>query len=76
MLGNIKPRSALTKEQFKPIVDLYEEDRERAEDKLMDFDEDTSWRGYAGYAFDDILTDERHDWCIKYLKDLQWEKQA
>ncbi len=55
-LGNVKPRPRITKEQFEDIVHLFEEYRERVEDKLIDFSEEEhgSWRDYAGYNFDFI----------------------
>jgi hypothetical protein len=54
-LGNSKPRPRLTKEQFAPIVAIYEPFREDIERRLADFDEDTqSWRDYSQYVDADI----------------------
>jgi hypothetical protein len=57
-LGNSKPRPRLTKEQFAPIVAIYEPFREDIERRLEDFDEDTqSWRDYSNYVDADITPD-------------------
>jgi hypothetical protein len=48
-------RITITKEQFNPILALYEPWREQAERALHEFNEETqSWRDYAGYSFDSI----------------------
>lgn len=45
-------RPTITKEQYAPILALYEPYRDQVEDKLLDFDEENqSWRSYAGCAF-------------------------
>lgn len=55
LLGNKTRRISINKDQFKLILDLYEEYREDVEYKLWDFDEEeNSWRDYAGYNFDFI----------------------
>lgn len=54
-IGTIKKRRELTKEQFAPVVALFEEHRKYVEDKLSEFDEDNmSWRQYASYEFGNI----------------------
>ena len=55
VLGNIPRRLSITKEEFEPILSLFEPYREYVEDKLFNFDKDNqSWRMYASYAFDNI----------------------
>jgi len=55
MIGTVKPRPRVTKEQFTPLVALYEPYRGGIEDRLLDFDDDTqSWRSYAGYVDCDV----------------------
>lgn len=56
VLLNKQPvRKNLTKEQFQPVVDLFELFRDYVERQLENFDEGKqSWRDYAGYAFTNI----------------------
>lgn len=66
-LGMITRRRELTKQQFKPVVDLFEKYREDVERKLDDFDEDEqSWRDYAGYGFD-FIPEEIYDKGLKLI---------
>lgn len=52
ILGRPTRRVRITREQFAPLLNLYEPHREAVERSLLDFDEDSqSWRDYAGYAF-------------------------
>lgn len=52
-IGTISRRPNITKEQFAPILALYEPYRKEVERRLCEFDEETqSWRDYAGYSFD------------------------
>ena len=56
-LGLVQRRKSITREQFAPILALYEPYRDKIEGKLCDFDEENqSWRDYAGYAFDFVST--------------------
>ena len=67
-LGMVEPkRKVLTKEQFKQIVNLYEDLREWVERKLDEFDEETqSWRDYGYYAFE--FTNERDKQALALLE--------
>lgn len=66
-----KVRRTLTPEQFAPIVAIYEEVRDTAERLLEEYDEETqSWRDYAGYSFDRVLTRERGERVREYLATL------
>lgn len=47
-------RRSVTAEQFAPMIALYEPYREQVENRLVDFDEDKSWRDYASFCFDFI----------------------
>ena len=76
MLGTAtRRRDVLTKEDFAPIVKLFEDFRERVEGRLEDFDDDTqSWRDYAGCCFDDLPD---YDAVVfGYLKDLHDGKKV
>lgn len=54
-MGQPTRRVSITKEQFMPILSLYEPYRKQVESLLSDFnDDEQSWRDYAGYAFDFI----------------------
>lgn len=54
-------RVNLTREEFAPIVSLFEPFRERVEETLQEFDDDNqSWRDYAGYMFDFIPPEVYH----------------
>lgn len=67
-LGNRPRRPRLTAEQFAPIVELYEEHREKVEERLLDFDEECqSWRDYAGCVFD-FIPDELDEKARELLK--------
>lgn len=59
---SIRVRTNLSVEQFQLLVAFFEDHRELVESRLQDFDEENqSWRGYAGCAFDNIpgaLVDE------------------
>ncbi|MNH65346.1 hypothetical protein D3C73_173550 [compost metagenome] len=70
-LGNIPERPRLTKEQFAPILAVYEPLRETIERRLDDFDEDKqSWRGYASYV-DCDMTDEMNAEAERLVKELK-----
>lgn len=76
MLGTAtRRRDVLTKEDFAPIVKLFEDCRERVECRLQDFDDDRqSWRDYAGACFDDLPD---YDVAVfGYLKDLRDGKKV
>jgi len=63
----IEKRPRKTKEQFKEIVELFEDYREQVENSLDSFDEENQgWRGYASYAFD-FLPDELHEKALEIL---------
>lgn len=63
--NRVRPR--LTQEQFAPVVALFEEDRERVEYLLSEFDEENqSWRSYAGAVFD-WLSEEKVNRALSYL---------
>jgi len=71
LLGSIKPRPGITKEQFAPILAIYEPFREDVERRLEDFDEDTqSWRDYAQYVCPDI-SDELEAKAEALVKELR-----
>lgn len=53
---SVSNRLRLTKQEFEPVLALYEPYRESVEYRLQDFDEDTqSWRDYAGACFTDLF---------------------
>lgn len=73
-LGNVAPRPRLTKEQFAPIVAIYEPLRETIERRLDDFDEDNqSWRSYAGYVDADV-TPAMEAEAERLVKELKHER--
>lgn len=49
-----KTRRNLSKLEFLPVIKLFEQYRERVEERLLEFEEGTSWRDYAGWAFEFI----------------------
>lgn len=60
-LGAVPHRPFISQEKFAPVVALFEEHREAVEHRLDEFDEDEqSWRGYAGNAFD-FIPDELYE---------------
>lgn len=70
-LGNVAPRPHITKEQFAPILAIYEPFREDIERRLCDFDEDTqSWRDYSQYVDVDI-TPEMEAEAERLVKELK-----
>lgn len=72
-LGNIPERPRLTKEQFAPILAVYEPFREDIERRLDDFDEDNqSWRGYSSYV-DADTTPEMEAEVKRLIEALQHE---
>lgn len=76
LVGNVVPRPRLTKEQFAPIVAIYEPFRANIERRLDDFDEDTqSWRSYAGYV-DADTTPEMEAEAERLVKELKSQLTA
>lgn len=70
-LGVKTNRVHITKEQFAPIVAIYEPFREDIERRLADFDEETqSWRSYAAYVDSDVTPEIEAvvDRLVKELK--------
>lgn len=68
-------RSQLTKEEFAPIVEMFEQYREDIERRLDDFNEDEqSWRGYAEYVDCDVPK-ELYDKVQEYIKGLDKPKE-
>jgi hypothetical protein len=71
VLGNVKPRNRLTKEQFATLLSYFEPFRDEVEYKLNDFDEENqSWRDYAGAVFEDMPPDHALVSGAAYLKTL------
>lgn len=70
MMGTVAPRPTLTPAQFAPIVAHFEQYRGQCEDKLLDFDDETSWRMYAGYNFEFMESPEHDAWVENYLRTL------
>lgn len=69
-IGNIPSRPSLTKPQFAELVKMFEEYRHDVEARLDDFDEDEqSWRGYAGYAFE-FIPEELNQQALAYVRSL------
>jgi hypothetical protein len=57
-IGNVHHRPILTETQFQLIINMFEVFREQVESALLAFEDDEmSWRGYAGNAFDFIPDD-------------------
>lgn len=75
-IGTFKPRSRLTKGQFKVILDHFETKRDEIEEGLLDFDEEDhgSWRDYCSFPMQRGFTDEEvrkiDEQVFNYLKTL------